>query len=110
MNKNLKLIKIVCWVYMSIVGSYCIYGLATEHGFYGYLIDLQLRQFGSANVKITALVMIFVLMIPIMPLLAYSNRKDRSMPIGTGVRMTADPSAEEPLPATLPKVRRRTGN
>jgi len=59
-----RLLAVAGWAYILLAVAYVFYGMVTETGLYGYLMDLSLRLFGSAGQKSTFLVSLVVTLIP----------------------------------------------
>jgi hypothetical protein len=72
---NLTHIKYLDRIYLAAAAAYATYSLIMQNGLCGYLMDLQLRWFGVANMKLTLLMAIIVLAPPAVLISRYSKSK-----------------------------------
>src|SRR5262245_65535121 len=77
-STNLTLLKIANYMYMIAAAGYVMYSLITQTGLCGYLMDAQLRWFGVAYEKLTALIAIMILAPPGVLISRYLKRKESS--------------------------------
>jgi hypothetical protein len=96
-SNNLMLIKMATYIYMAAAVVYAMYSLITETGLCGYLMDAQLRWFGVAYFKLTALMAIMILLGPVAWLPTYIKRKEA---LAAGLINNAAPANARPQPIT----------
>jgi hypothetical protein len=76
-SDKIKQLKVIYWVYLTIVGGYLVYGYAAKTGLYALLIDEQLKMFGKADGEIAMLIPFVVLLLPIAPVAQYVRKQER---------------------------------
>jgi hypothetical protein len=92
-STNLTLIKSANYIYMVAVVGYVMYSLITQTGLCGYLMDAQLRWFGVAYEKFTALIAIIILAPPGVLISKYIKSKESS---AVGAIINPAPGAVRP--------------
>jgi hypothetical protein len=76
-SNKIKQLKVIYWVYLTIVGGYIFYGYAAKTGLYALLIDQQLKMFGKADGQIALLIPFVVLLLPVAPVAQYVRKQKR---------------------------------